>query len=100
MKAAYIEQTGPPECMRYGELPRPEPTARQVLVRVTAASVNPIDTYLRNGANYWPLPQPYIPGCDLAGVVEAVGNEVQGLCARRSCVGQQPRPARTARDLG
>lgn len=79
MKAAYIEQTGPPECIRYGELPRPEPSARQALVRVTAAAVNPIDTYLRNGANYWPLPQPYIPGCDLAGVVESVGADVQTL---------------------
>ncbi|MHB0957273.1 MAG: NADPH:quinone reductase [Pirellulaceae bacterium] len=77
MKAAYIEQTGPPECIRYGDLPRPEPTATQVLVRVKAAAVNPIDTYLRNGAAYWDLPQPYIPGCDLAGVVESVGAQVQ-----------------------
>ena len=73
MKAAYIEQTGPPECIIYGELPRPAPTATQVLVRVTAGAVNPIDTYLRNGANYWELPRPYIVGCDLAGVVESVG---------------------------
>ena len=77
MKAAYIEQTGPPECIQYGELPRPEPTATQVLVRVTAAAVNPIDTYIRNGAKYWELPRPYIVGCDLAGVVEAVGPQVK-----------------------
>ncbi len=73
MKAAYIEQPGPPENIQYGELPPPEPQAGQVLVRVKAVSVNPIDTYIRAGANYWPLPQPFIVGSDLAGVVEAVG---------------------------
>jgi NADPH2:quinone reductase len=49
------------------------PTGTEVLVRVGAVAVNPIDTYIRNGANYWPLPQPFIVGCDLAGVVTAVG---------------------------
>jgi NADPH2:quinone reductase len=73
MKAAYIERTGPPSCIQYGDLPRPEPQGSQVLVRVTAAAVNPIDTYIRNGADYWKLPHPFIPGCDLAGVVEARG---------------------------
>jgi NADPH2:quinone reductase len=77
MKAAYIEQTGPPECIKYGELPRPELTDTQVLVRVVAGAVNPIDTYIRNGANYWALPRPYIVGCDLAGVVESVGPRVK-----------------------
>lgn len=76
MKAAYIEKPGPPEVIQYGDLPKPQISGRQVLVRVTAVSVNPIDTYIRNGANYWPLPQPFIIGCDLAGVVEQVGPEV------------------------
>ncbi len=73
MKAAFIEQTGPPSCIQYGDLPVPEPMGSQVLVRVKAASVNPIDTYIRNGADYWELPQPFIIGCDVAGVVQAVG---------------------------
>ncbi len=77
MKAAYIERTGPPETILYGDLPTPEPQGSQVLVQVKAVSVNPIDTYLRNGANYWPLPQPYIVGCDLAGVVAATGPQAQ-----------------------
>ncbi len=76
MKAAYIERTGPPEVIKYGDLPVPQIHGRHVLVRVTAVSVNPIDTYIRNGANYWPLPQPFIIGCDLAGIVEQVGPEV------------------------
>jgi NADPH2:quinone reductase len=79
MKAAYIEQTGPPENIIYGDLPVPEPTGCQVLVRVAAVSVNPVDTYIRNGANYWDLPVPFIVGCDLAGVVESVGPEVRHL---------------------
>ena len=75
MKAAYIEQTGPPEAIRFGQLPTPEPTGTQVLVKVTAVAVNPIDTYLRSGAVPMSLPSPFIVGCDLAGVVEAVGPE-------------------------
>src|SRR3954471_22782252 len=74
MKAAYIEATGPAEAtIQYGDLPKPQPAAGQVLVRVGAVAVNPIDTYLRNGANYWQLPKPFIIGCDLAGTAEAVG---------------------------
>lgn len=75
MKAAYIDQPGPPENIIYGDLPDPEPTGSQVLVRVNSVSVNPVDTYIRNGSNYWELPQPFVIGCDLAGVVEAVGPE-------------------------
>jgi NADPH2:quinone reductase len=70
MKAAYITQPGPPESIVYGDLPEPRSTGTQVLVRVKAVSVNPIDTYLRSGAVKMPLPMPYIVGCDLAGVVE------------------------------
>ncbi len=76
MKAAYINQTGPSNCIQYGELPVPKPTDCEVLVRMKAASVNPIDTYIRNGADYWELPQPFIIGCDLAGEVEAIGSKV------------------------
>jgi NADPH2:quinone reductase len=75
MKAAYINQTGPADNIIYGELPTPEPAGSEVLVKVGAAALNPIDTYIRGGANYWELPQPFIGGCDLAGVVEAVGSE-------------------------
>jgi NADPH2:quinone reductase len=73
MKAAYIQQTGPPEIIIYGDLPKPEPADAQVLVKVDAADINPIDTYIRGGLVAMPLPNPYVLGCDLAGVVEAVG---------------------------
>ena len=76
MKAAFIHQTGPPENILFGDLPRPTLGHGQVLVKVGAVAVNPIDTYLRSGVVKMPLPMPYVVGCDLAGSVEAVGEEV------------------------
>ena len=73
MKAAYINQPGPPENIIIGELPKPVPAGSQALVKVAAAAVNPVDTYIRGGMIAMPLPKPFIVGCDLAGVVEAVG---------------------------
>ena len=49
MRAAYIEQTGPPDVIKIGDLPRPEPGPGQVIVRVRAAALNPIDLYIRSG---------------------------------------------------
>ncbi len=76
MHAAYITETGSPEKIIYGELPAPECTPKQVLVRVRKVAVNPIDTYIRNGANFWPLKFPFIIGCDFAGEILEVGSEV------------------------
>ncbi|MER3416104.1 MAG: quinone oxidoreductase [Gemmataceae bacterium] len=73
MRAAYYERTGPPEVIQYGELPTPRPGAGEVLVRVAAAAVNPIDTYIRSGAVPMDLPRPFIPGCDVAGTVVELG---------------------------
>lgn len=76
MKAAYIEQPGPPESIRYADLPAPQPQPGEVLVRVKAVAVNPIDTYIRAGVVAMNLPKPFILGCDVAGVVELVGADV------------------------
>ncbi len=73
MKAAYIEATGGPEVIQYGELPVPELKVGEVLVRVKASAINPIDTYIRSGAVAMTLPKPFIPGCDFAGAIEALG---------------------------
>jgi NADPH2:quinone reductase len=73
MKAAFIETTGNPDVIRYGELPRPVPKTGEVLVRVAAVAANPIDLYIRSGFVQMPLPKPFIIGCDLAGTVEEVG---------------------------
>jgi NADPH2:quinone reductase len=79
MKAAFITRTGGPDVIRYGDLPDPVPGPRQVLVRVRAAAINPIDTYIRAGSVTMPLPVPFVVGCDLAGEVVAVGDEVDRL---------------------
>lgn len=75
MRAAYITETGPAETIQVGQLPDPVPRGQEVLVRVKAAAVNPIDTYVRGGLVAMELPRPFVVGCDLAGVVEAVGPE-------------------------
>src|SRR3954454_13522046 len=72
MKAAYIEQTGPLENIKVGDLATPEPGPDQVLVKVHAVALNPIDLYIRSGLVAFPLAFPYIIGCDLAGTVERV----------------------------
>ena len=75
MKAAFIRQTGPANHIEYSELPTPRPTGTQVLVKVSAVALNPVDTYIRAGAIQMPLPLPFVVGCDLAGTVEALGPE-------------------------
>ncbi len=72
MKAAFIRKTGPAESIEYGDLPTPEPGDGQVLVKVSAVAVNPVDTYVRGGLFPVELPLPFVVGCDLAGVVERV----------------------------
>ncbi|MBQ12603.1 MAG: quinone oxidoreductase [Planctomyces sp.] len=84
MKAAFIQRTGDPDVIEYGDLPDPSPGPGQVLVRVEAVSVNPIDTYIRGGLVAVDLSAPYTIGCDLAGRVEACGEG-----ATRFSVGQR-----------
>ncbi len=73
MKAAFFTTIGTTDVITVGEVPTPEPKAGEVRVRVLAASINPIDTYIRSGAAPMPLPKPAITGTDFAGVVDAVG---------------------------
>lgn len=74
MKAVYIEQPGGPEALVYGERPKPDPAAGEVLVKVAYSGVNFIDTYHRGGL--YKLPLPAILGSECAGTVEAVGEGV------------------------
>jgi NADPH2:quinone reductase len=77
MKAIRVHRFGGPEVLQLDELPDPKPGPRQVVVRVRAAGVNPVDTYIRNG-KYATLPSlPYIPGTDAAGEIAAVGDGVK-----------------------
>lgn len=68
MKAIYIEQTGGPESLKYGDMPKPEIGPGQALVKVEASGVNFIDTYHRSGL--YKLPLPAILGSEGAGTVE------------------------------
>lgn len=81
MKAAAIYETGPPEVIQYTDMPIPEPKSHEVLVKVGAVAVNPIDTYLRSGAVAMPIQFPYVVGCDFAGTVERVGAGVKSFKA-------------------
>jgi NADPH2:quinone reductase len=76
MKAIVVHDFGQPEVMKIEELETPEPTGTQVLVKIEAAGVNPVDTYLRSGIHAHAPNLPYTPGKDGAGSVESVGPEV------------------------
>lgn len=76
MKAIRVHEFGPPGVMKVENIPDPRPGPDQVLVRIHAVGVNPVDTYIRSG-NYASLPAlPYTPGVDAAGVIEATGQRV------------------------
>ncbi|PAP76136.1 quinone oxidoreductase family protein [Rubrivirga marina] len=78
MKAIQFDQFGGPDVLQLREVDDPEARPGQVLVRVHAASVNPVDTKIRQGNDYGIEP-PIILGYDAAGVVEAVGDGVDDL---------------------
>ena len=74
MNAAIITQYGPPDVLHVADLPLPNPMPHEVLIRVRAAGVNPIDWKLRAGdLSFLPTKFPKTLGCECAGVVERVG---------------------------
>jgi NADPH2:quinone reductase len=81
MKAIRVHEFGGPEVLRLEDVAEPRPSAGQVVVRVRAAGVNPVDTYIRSGAHAVRPALPYTPGLDAAGEVEEVGEGVARLAA-------------------
>ncbi|MDQ8706196.1 NADPH:quinone reductase [Streptomyces sp. LHD-70] len=79
MFAAYIEEFGPPDLIRYGELPAPRPGPTDVLVDVEVSAVNHVDTFVRSGAWRTDVPLPFVIGRDLVGTVAATGTSVVGF---------------------
>ncbi|MER6730922.1 NADPH:quinone reductase [Streptomyces puniciscabiei] len=79
MRAAYIERLGTPEAIRHGELPDPCPGPTDVLVDVTATTVNPVDTFVRSGVFRTPLPFPFVVSRDLVGTVAEAGPGAPGF---------------------
>ena len=78
VKAIHVHQFGDPDVLKLEEVPTPLAGAGQVLVKVQAIGVNPVETYQRSGSNP-AIKLPWTPGMDAAGVVEAVGAGVTGL---------------------
>jgi NADPH:quinone reductase len=76
MKAIRVSEYGGPSVLKLEEVPTPQPGPNQVLVRLHAVGVNPVDTYLRSNTDNRGPKLPYTPGSDAAGIVEAVGSGV------------------------
>jgi NADPH:quinone reductase len=76
VKAIRVEQFGPPEVMKLIELAQPQPGPEEVLVRMRATGVNPVDTYIRAGSYARKPSLPYTPGNDGAGDIAEVGEGV------------------------
>src|SRR5271168_3449428 len=81
MKAVVVHEYGGPDKLKDEDVPDPVAGEGQVLVRVAASSVNPIDYKLRSGAMkaFWPLELPTILGRDISGIVRAVGDGLSGF---------------------
>lgn len=79
MKAIRVEKNGGPEVLELRDVPELQPAAGQVRIRVHAAGVNPVETYIRAGQQGYGGPLPYTPGGDAAGVIDAVGADVSGV---------------------
>ena len=77
MKAIRVHEFGGPEVLHLEDVPKPETGPGQVLVRIHASGVNPLDTYIRSGLYAAKPPLPYTPGRDAAGLVEIVGAGVK-----------------------
>ncbi|XP_054759078.2 zeta-crystallin-like isoform X1 [Lytechinus pictus] len=78
MRAIRVSKFGAPEVMKVeGGLAIPEPKSSQVLIKVGAAGINPVDTYIRSGNRATLPPLPYTPGADAAGTVEGIGPNVK-----------------------
>jgi NADPH2:quinone reductase len=77
VKAIRVHEFGGPEVLKLEEVPDVQPGPEQVLVRVRAAGVNPVDTYIRSGSYAMKPALPYTPGQDAAGDVVAIGSSVK-----------------------
>jgi NADPH:quinone reductase-like Zn-dependent oxidoreductase len=91
MRAVGFTEFGDPSVLQIVTVPKPSPGPGQVLVKVAAATVNPTDLGFRAGGRALPagVEPPYIPGMDLAGVIDAVGLDVTGPDGTRWRVGDR-----------
>jgi len=80
MKALIVDNYGPPQAARIGEIDKPQLKDGSLLVKIHAAGINPFDYKLITGAvkDFMPISFPHVPGMDGAGVVDEIGQGVQG----------------------
>ena len=81
MKAVIFRRHGGPEVLEYTDVPDPSPGPGDIIVRVKACALNHLDCWIRQGIAAYRISLPHISGCDVAGIVERVG---EGATARRA----------------
>ena len=79
MNAVVFKEHGGPEKLTFADLPMPVIGTGEVLVRVKACALNHLDIWIRQGNPAYPIPLPHVSGSDIAGVVEQVGAQVEGV---------------------
>lgn len=79
MKAVVFHEHGGPDKLSYEEVPVSKIAADEVLVKVKACSINHLDIWVRQGIPAYKTQLPHISGCDIAGIVEKVGEKVEGI---------------------
>jgi NADPH:quinone reductase-like Zn-dependent oxidoreductase len=79
MKAVKVHEVGGPEVLQYVETEQPAPVAGQVRLRVAASAFNAADNGMRAGFLPIPVVLPHVPGYDVSGIIDAVGEGVEGV---------------------
>ncbi len=93
MKAARFHEVGGPEVLQYGEIEQPRPGAGQVRIRVAASAFNAADNGMRAGFLPIPIELPHVPGYDVSGTIDALGDDVEGLEVGQPVIGFLPMTA-------
>ncbi|MEV1117543.1 NADP-dependent oxidoreductase [Actinosynnema sp. NPDC049800] len=93
MKAVRFHETGGPEVLRYEDVDQPVPGAGQVRIRVAGSAYNPADGGIREGFLPIPVTLPHVPGYDVSGRIDALGDGVEGFAVGEDVIGLIPMTA-------
>lgn len=90
MQAVQFHEVGGPEVLHYGDIEQPTPAAGQVRIRVAASAFNAADNGMRAGFLPIPVQLPHVPGYDVSGTIDAIGEGVDGLTVGDAVIGSLP----------
>src|SRR3954447_13678240 len=92
MKAVRFHEYGDSDVLRYEDAEQPVPAAGEGRIRVAATSFNPVDDGIRGGylQDPFPVTLPHIPGLDVAGTVDALGEDVENFAVGDAVIGFLP----------